>query len=248
MSLAAIIDAMIASGCTGEQIGSAVKAVEAEREREIAERRAKAAEKKRRQRAKVCVSSSSVPDCPGDIEGQVGTEGDPEQKEMLPTPLERKTPPPPKENPPKGGQKKGSRLPADWQPSGDDFAYGRALGLTDQQIFGFAEDMRLWAASAAGQKGVKLDWPSTFKGWMRREAQKSRASPRRPNGSLMAEIAGGSLRGSTDEQYPGEYQSSPSPRTAKPTLFGFDSDVPEPIGDDSGGALLDLRAADARWY
>lgn len=64
-----VIDALVAAGVTAEQLAAAIKADLASEADRIAARRAKAAAKKRRQRG-------SVPSCPGDIEGQKGTDGD----------------------------------------------------------------------------------------------------------------------------------------------------------------------------
>ena len=51
MSLAAVVRAMVASGCTPEQIACVVEHEEEARESKAAERRAKDAERKRKQRA-----------------------------------------------------------------------------------------------------------------------------------------------------------------------------------------------------
>lgn len=100
---------------------------------------------------------------------------EPSEKESSPhTPLKEN--PLPKENPPKGGQKKGVRLPDDWQPSPDDRRYGQQLGFSTSEIDGMAEDLRLWASAASGAVAVKRDWGSAFKGWMRRESRKRPAS------------------------------------------------------------------------
>jgi hypothetical protein len=80
---------------------------------------------------------------------------------------------PPKENPPKGGQKKGNALPADWQPTPADLEYGRNLGLADRAVTEAAEDMRQWAdANSSRDVARKSNWSAAFKGWLRREAEK----------------------------------------------------------------------------
>lgn len=89
MSLpSSVIDAMLAAGCSVEQLAAAVKAANAEHEEIQAEKRAKAAAKKRRQR-------HSVPGTLGDTGGQTGTEGDnpSPKKETSPTPPKEKTTP-----------------------------------------------------------------------------------------------------------------------------------------------------------
>lgn len=59
-----VIDALVASGVTVEQLALAFKAVLADQEAKAAELRAKAAEKKRRQRARIQAADVDV--CPGD--------------------------------------------------------------------------------------------------------------------------------------------------------------------------------------
>ena len=107
---------------------------------------------------------------------------EPEQKKGPPDPLKENTPP--KEKTPKGVQKKGSRLPDDWQPSPADRDYGAKLGFSNSEMDGMAEDLRLWASAAAGPAAVKRDWGSAFKGWMRREARK-----RPQNGGKLALVS-----------------------------------------------------------
>jgi len=107
---------------------------------------------------------------------------EPEQKKVPPDPLKENISP--KEKPPKGGQKKGARLPDDWQPSPADRDYGAKLGFSISEMDGMAEDLRLWALAAAGPAAIKRDWGSAFKGWMRREARK-----RPQNGGKLALVS-----------------------------------------------------------
>jgi hypothetical protein len=60
MSLSAIIDAMVTSGCTPEQIAAVVKAVEAERDQAADDKRRKDAERQRRHRMSRDVTVTSV--------------------------------------------------------------------------------------------------------------------------------------------------------------------------------------------
>lgn len=82
--------------------------------------------------------------------------------------------------------KGGIALPADWKPDSDEILYGIDLGFTEAAIDGMAEDMRLWAGANANRAVARKDgargWSLTFKGWMRREADK-----RRPKGKMVGE-------------------------------------------------------------
>ena len=167
MSLAAIVDAMADAGCTPHQIAAAVRAHEEKMRAAQEKKRADTAERQRRFRERNA-SNALQRVTPVTVDGA---------KESSPhTPLKEN--PLPKENPPKGGQKKGVRLPDDWQPTTDDRGYGGRLGFSASEIEAMAEDLRLWASAASGNVAVKRDWSSAFKGWMRREQRKR---PQRAN-------------------------------------------------------------------
>jgi hypothetical protein len=73
--------------------------------------------------------------------------------------------------------KKGSRLAENWEPSLETLSYADKLGCSAAEITNMAEDFRLWAYAAAGEKAIKRDWESAFKGWMRREKAKKAIQP-----------------------------------------------------------------------
>lgn len=73
--------------------------------------------------------------------------------------------------------KRGKEISEKWEPSPDDIKYGIALGLTENQIAEFAEDMRLWGGANANRNVArKKNWSLAFKGWMRREIKKQRGA------------------------------------------------------------------------
>lgn len=89
MSLSsAVIDAMIAAGCTAEQLGAAMKAANGEVDARAARKREADAARKRRQRA-------NVTQCHADADGQSVTDADnpSPKKETSPTPPKEKTTP-----------------------------------------------------------------------------------------------------------------------------------------------------------
>lgn len=67
---------------------------------------------------------------------------------------------------------RGSRMPADWTPDAEGEKFAATFGLGRSEIEKFRD---YWAAQP-GQKGVKLDWPATWRNWCR-NAQQARASP-----------------------------------------------------------------------
>jgi hypothetical protein len=59
---------------------------------------------------------------------------------------------------------RGTRLPDGWEP---DLAWAQAAGLTLAQAVTEAEKFRDYWTAAAGAKGVKADWPATWRNWCR---------------------------------------------------------------------------------
>lgn len=81
-----------------------------------------------------------------------------------------------KRNPPSGGKSpaasRGSRLPADWQPSEADRQYAASKGLSEADASNEAEKFRNHfhgATNAAG--GLKVDWAATWRKWVLRSLE-----------------------------------------------------------------------------
>lgn len=71
--------------------------------------------------------------------------------------------------PPAPAQRRGSRLPADWEPSEADHAFAIDLGLRPARI---AAQFRDYWHAKAGAQATKLDWSATWRNWCRREADR----------------------------------------------------------------------------
>lgn len=67
---------------------------------------------------------------------------------------------------------RGTRLPADWEPSADDLAFAERNGFDRATAIRLAEGFRDYWIGRAGPGGVKLDWPATWRNWVRREAKR----------------------------------------------------------------------------
>ncbi len=65
----------------------------------------------------------------------------------------------------------GARPPQDWAPSPDDIAFAAAAGLAEGAIQGEAAKFRDYWIAVPGARGRKLDWPATWKNWIRRMAE-----------------------------------------------------------------------------
>lgn len=65
-------------------------------------------------------------------------------------------------------QSRATRLPSDWQPDAELSHFAVLLGLDAVLV---SATFRDYWHGAPGQKGVKADWPATWRNWCRREAQ-----------------------------------------------------------------------------
>ena len=161
-----------------------------------AERQARYAERQRQK------ASESVTNDGNDASDDVST---------LSLPLPPQTPPPPThtrdgitthargadqvdeiEPPPK--RRNAQRLPPDWRPSPQDTDYAESQSLKPDEISRVAEDFRDYWTARAGEAGRKLDWPATWRTWVRRHID-------RRAGSGMASrpaYRGGGGQGATD--------------------------------------------------
>lgn len=65
--------------------------------------------------------------------------------------------------------RRGIRLPADWWPDDKLGRYAHDLGLDPRRV---AENFRDYWHAKAGKDATKLDWPATWRGWCRRDAER----------------------------------------------------------------------------
>lgn len=63
---------------------------------------------------------------------------------------------------------RGSRLPPGWTPEPVHMAFADGLGLSNGKAAAELEKFRDYWAAQPGQKGVKTDWPATWRNWVRR--------------------------------------------------------------------------------
>lgn len=198
MSLARTISAMVAAGCTPQQLEAVVCAHEASEQARIAERRAKDAERQRRHRESRVVT--------------VTGRDERDEAEILPPPVSPPftSPTPPSHNPPLsptnteagadanalGGEilapsqspsapeaksraspdKRGMRLPRDWKPSDEEFEIARTEGIPDEHIPRIAAEFRDYWSDVPGKGGLKLSWTGTWRNNCRRAADRFRGS------------------------------------------------------------------------
>lgn len=66
---------------------------------------------------------------------------------------------------------KGSRLPPGWTPEPVHMAFAESVGLRNGRAANELEKFRDYWAAQPGQKGVKTDWPATWRNWARRAVE-----------------------------------------------------------------------------
>lgn len=71
----------------------------------------------------------------------------------------------------KGEGARGSRLPPGWTPEPVHMAFAESLGLRNGKALAELEKFRDYWSAQPGQKGVKTDWPATWRNWARRAVE-----------------------------------------------------------------------------
>lgn len=183
MIKAEVLDAMLETGCSAEQIVAAVKASMGARS-SGAERQARYRDAKKAREEASHTETSDVTLRNGG--GRDVTDRNDVTDGSSLSPVPPSFPPYPPNNPltPKPFQKnnsRGTRLPDDWQLTGPDLAYALSKGLTEAETGDLAERFKSWALSASGPNAVKRNWHQAFQGWVQREGPKiiaARAGPR----------------------------------------------------------------------
>ena len=72
---------------------------------------------------------------------------------------------------------RGVRLPAGWIPEPVHMAFAESLGLRNGKATAELEKFRDYWAAQPGQKGVKTDWPATWRNWVRRAVESQVGKP-----------------------------------------------------------------------
>jgi hypothetical protein len=92
-----------------------------------------------------------------------------EKKKEEPAVLERASAPAPRKASPKA---RGSRIAPDWQLSPADRQAALAEGMPSAEVDRSASKFRDYWTARPGAGGVKLDWPATWRNWVRSDCEK----------------------------------------------------------------------------
>ena len=88
----------------------------------------------------------------------------------LPTPTP--TPTPKEENPPTP-RKRGERISDSWEPGDEGRTFALTLGISGERFNSEAARFCDYWSSQPGMKGVKTDWPATWRNWCRNAAERA---------------------------------------------------------------------------
>ncbi|MHC2016339.1 hypothetical protein [Methylobacterium sp. CM6247] len=257
-----MIDAMVAAGLTREQMAALMKASLAQAEAAQAEKRAKAAAKKRRQRSVLPAMSLHVPGTSGDTRGQLGTEGD-NPAAPLHGPLSPPAPPLTPLNPPttpvspseadassapQGARVRGTRLPVDFGTRPEARRACEEFGLTGRAIDEALAEFHDFWVGVPGVRGTKLDWVATLRNRLRETVRRqapARASPMTERGNGFGHLAAQKRAARQSEGAHDHATERHTDRTVCPsdprTAGAPDGDARGGYGDGPG-QILDLAA------
>lgn len=73
-----------------------------------------------------------------------------------------------------------SRIPPDWTPGPEGLAFAATLGFANGRADNEVAKFRDFWSGKAGKDGAKLDWPATWRNWLRRSVEHGAASQRTP--------------------------------------------------------------------
>lgn len=263
--IADIVEVMAKAGAPAEMIAAAVRQISDRDEERRLEVREQARIRKQRQRERE--KSAQVTDVTRDMAGQSVTERDacdlpppsPPVSPLFPSPKPLTNNPPlsppasvlVEAREPKSKRNRSVRLTADWVLPEEFAAFARSYRdpnhpntqLTDEEIEREGHGIRDWSISSAN--GAKLDWASTWRGWVRRRtpeiigkrprgsaAGRSNGPQHAPKGSLHDAFAGIAAAATRD---PGpdagrfeDHGDGAGPRRGPPVLEVLD------FGDDRG--------------
>ena len=167
MSIAALIRDMSAAGAPAEAIAIAVEAIEAA-QNEVAERREKVAARKRAERERARQSRDSH----ATVTPQNPAPSFPPDPPNTPTPVDNNT------------RARGARLADDFEAPKDWIEWAVAeRNWSESDARSEAENFRDYWHAKPGKDGRKLDWPATWRNWVRNSRRATGSSARDGPGS-----------------------------------------------------------------
>ncbi|TFV90416.1 hypothetical protein [Blastococcus sp. CT_GayMR16] len=126
---------------------------------ELSRKRSEAGRRGGRARAGSRASAKQVPEpVAGNVEADTETDTETSLRSVSDAPR-------------RGGR--GSRIPDDFAVDDELRGFGRGLGFTDERVDAITATFIDYWRGRSGAGGVKLDWPATWRNWIRKEAERS---------------------------------------------------------------------------
>lgn len=171
MIKAEVLDALVAAGCTPEQIAAAVKASMG-KSSGAARQAAYRARLKEKEANDSDVTVTEVTQ--SDVTLRNVTNDVTDGFSLSPVPLLSPIPPnnPLTPKPSSKINKRGHRLPDDWTMSGPDLAYALSKNLSEREAVDLFERFCSWAWAASGPNALKANWHQAWQGWVQRDGPK----------------------------------------------------------------------------
>lgn len=88
-------------------------------------------------------------------------------------------------------QNRGTRIADNWTPSEADRAFAKQEGFSEWEIQREGQKFRDYWTACAGAKGVKLDWPATWRQWIRSGAERAGKTPAKTLTAVAGSDVGG---------------------------------------------------------
>lgn len=174
MKLSAILEPMIAAGVPGDVILATVKAFEEQQDRiaEAQEADADAAKEKARERWRRW--KANQPKANGSKRLQTATNVSKPLARAEDSSSTSSLSGSDVDTSPPARSKRGERIPADFEP---DTEWAQAQGLSPSEASHEAAQFIDYWRSKPGKDGLKLDWPGTWRMWVRNSIKRHRSQP-----------------------------------------------------------------------
>jgi hypothetical protein len=88
----------------------------------------------------------------------------------------------------KSARARATRIPDDWRPRPEDVAWQRAEHIADDLARRELPKFRDYWAGVSGERGRKVDWPATWRNWLRRAVENTPGPKPRAVGDFGPEI------------------------------------------------------------
>lgn len=163
-SITALVETLVAAGATPEIILAAVRTAEAQKDAALEASREKARQRVRKWRDRQGETSRNVTERSVDNTKRLTRAEDSSSTSSL-SGSDVDTSPPAR-------SKRGERIPADFEP---DTEWAQAQGLSPSEASHEAAQFLDYWRSKPGKDGLKLDWPGTWRMWVRNSIKRHRS-------------------------------------------------------------------------